>query len=99
MSDPGLVVLLPLSVAVVVGVLAGWLFCLSLRRSIKALPVQRWAGLLFGLSALLRVGSVVAVLVLVSHFSGWPYLMASLLSFVVTRRIYIHRHLTQGLQS
>ena len=99
MTDPGVVVLLPLSIAVLVGVLAGWLFCLSLWRSVKVLPVQSRPGLPFGLSALLRVGLVVTVFVLVSRFSDWPYLMVSLLSFVVTRRIYIHHHLAQGLDS
>ena len=99
MTDPAVVVLLPLSIAVLVGVLAGWFFCLSLWHSIKALPVQSRPGLPFGLSALLRVGLVVTVFVLVSHFSDWPYLMASLLSFVVTRRIYIYHHLTEELES
>jgi F1F0 ATPase subunit 2 len=99
MTDPGLVVLLPLSVAILVGVLAGWLFCLSLWRSVKALPVQSRPSLPFGLSALLRIGLVVTVFVLVSHFSDWPYLMVSLLSFIVTRRIYIHHRLGQGLES
>jgi F1F0 ATPase subunit 2 len=99
MTDPGVVVLLSLSIAVLVGVLAGWLFCLSLWRSVNAIPVQSWPGLSFGLSALLRVGLVVTVFVLVSHFSDWPYLMASLLSFIVTRRIYVHHHLPEGRES
>jgi F1-F0 ATPase (N-ATPase) AtpR subunit len=79
---------IPFGIALAVGALLGWLFCVNLRWAVTSMLSRRQPARIIALTALLRIAITIGAITAIALGFGGIYAIPAVLTFIISRRIY-----------